>query len=609
MKLIHQSQRVYQLLKNCVKPAFSYLKQGYQARLLKAHCLQFAKHLFRHIHSFGTALDKDYRDLGDLRGPRMQKLKSLTAGLHALLPADKHFSYSILICLSSQPHPERFRKSLLSALEQTAPHLDVLIGYGQGQPSKDIEHTVEDCRRAFPERLRTFPYSTVHQHEILNALAQEANGHYLFILDFEDWIRPDFLFRCEQLLRLVKDKGFSCIYTDEYEINDSDHPIPGKQIQKPHQLVFPYLFTNVIQKSLLIPRHLWALAGGIKPVRLEDRLWDLCLRLDLAGAYFHHLPFCLYARRAGHYYPPVKNPISFLEQLNAYSKSKELQWDWTEGYLPDSYRAIPTLASHPDVHVIIPFKNQKELTLKTVRSLLKQRGVQVKITAVDNASQDTSIGEEIRQLGGEVLLVSEPFNFSRLNNLAIERTQVAQDCPYVLFINNDVELEPDALHEMCRWIDQPRIGLVGCRLHYPNGLLQHGGIDLKRDAPAHQMIWNHSEKMASADRQRLTKIIRIADAVTAACALMKKDFFVEIGGFDEIWYPIAYSDTNLAVKIQAKGRLCLYTPYASGVHHESISRQYENIEDVEMSNWLHEQYLAQHLSEKITNDVYQASQF
>jgi GT2 family glycosyltransferase len=345
----------------------------------------------------------------------------------------------------------------------------------------------------------------------------------------------------------------------------------------------------VLGKSVLFPKKLWESAGGVRNYS-DASVWEFGLRLDQVGAIFRHLPFNLYARRRGN----ATENLSTIPALEMYSKRKNLNWIFREGPITGSVRAIPSLLEMPSVQVIIPFKEQKELTLCTVNSLLRQREVNICITAVDNGSRDLTIGEAIKALGGEVMRVEEPFNFSRLNNLGVRNTAVAGVCPYLLFLNNDVELEERALLEMCRWIEQPSIGMVGCRLVYPNGLLQHGGIDLKSDAPAHQMLWNHSEKMTASPKQRAAQIIRLADAVTAACALMKREIFTSIGGFDEVWYPVAYSDTSLAVKVEAMGLHILYTPFAQGVHHESVSREYENIEDVEMSSWLHQHFVRHH---------------
>jgi GT2 family glycosyltransferase len=73
--------------------------------------------------------------------------------------------------------------------------------------------------------------------------------------------------------------------------------------------------------------------------------------------------------------------------------------------------------------------------------------------------------------------------------------------------------------------------------------------------------------------------------VTAACLLVKKETFLKVGGFDEIWYPIAFSDTDLAMRVRRLGLYSLYTPFASGVHYESASRGPGVYEEPEASYW------------------------
>ena len=94
----------------------------------------------------------------------------------------------------------------------------------------------------------------------------------------------------------------------------------------------------------------------------------------------------------------------------------------------------------------------------------------------------------------------------------------------LLFLNNDVELEPGALSEMVRWLDQPGIGMVGCRLHYPDGRLQHGGVRL-HDRVKKAMEWDHVEKLRRFEELEEAKVLGIFDAVTAACAMMKREIF------------------------------------------------------------------------------------
>lgn len=575
--------------KHCIY-ATKYIYNGFRNGLGMAYFKQYIRLFFGYIDQFSEAIKEQGEFFGDLDSPQKQKLQRTTLGLHSLLPADSRFTYSILIPLIEKIDPTFFSTTLKAALNQTAPHLEVLVGLS-GTQSPEINQVLEKMKAEYPDKLMTLPLpSSVAQEAFASAtnrLANYSKGHFLLILHPADWIRPDLLFRYEQTLRLLPHPENTILYCNEFQINKYGYPIPNTQIEKPEQPHFPYLLGDDIQHGMLIPKVLWNGAKGMRLGFPQAESFDLALRLDTHGAIFYNVPFYLYAHRAK---AAVSSTEADLRALSDYVKSKKLNWEIKTGLSPQTYRALPDIKKTPVIHVIVPFKNQKELTLSAIWHILKQEGVQVKITAVDNSSDDKSISAELEKLGVEVLHIDEPFNYSRLNNLAVERTKIGKDCPYILFLNNDVDLQSDALLEMSRWIDQPRVGMVGCRLHYPNNLLQHGSVELRSPSPLWRMTWEHIERLSPFERLQRAKRIRISKAVTGACALVRKNVFLSVGGFEEIWYPIAYSDTNLAIKLALKGLLCLYTPYATGVHHESISRTLNNIEDYENSTWLHKRF-------------------
>jgi GT2 family glycosyltransferase len=160
--------------------------------------------------------------------------------------------------------------------------------------------------------------------------------------------------------------------------------------------------------------------------------------------------------------------------------------------------------------------------------------------------------------------------------------------PYVLFLNNDVILNEGALIEMSAWLKNfARIGIVGARLFYPNGLIQHGGIAHTRDSTLTENQWEHLDAKRTPESAKLSSTVLLTDAVTAACAMMRRSDFHKIGGFDEVLYPVAYSDTDLCSRLRKNlNQLCLMTPYAEGIHHESLSRGKNDIEDYEASGSL-----------------------
>jgi GT2 family glycosyltransferase len=565
----------------------TYLYAGWRSRLFKPYVKLCSHHFACYFRKFQRALYLGGVQTTHISDQQLKKMQRLSKGLHTLLPSRPDLTYSVIFSVKA-PKVEFFRTSLESVLHQSPEALEMLIGFSN-KPTPELEKIVSELSRSHPNKIRVFDFPADQEREsIENQLAEKASGNFLFFMGQEDWIRPDLLFRYEQTLRIFAEPEKIVLYCDVHEISDNNYFIPQSKHQQPSQLNFPYFFKLFLVRGFLIPKGLWQKTAGWRSSLRGAEEEDLLLQLDVAGATFQHIPFCLYAVRASTYtrQRQMKSRETFLHSLEHYTQAKNLDWKWSTGYQSSSVRAVPAIMPGHRLQVIIPYKDQKELTLKCVHSLLKQQGVDFTLTAVDNRSTDSSIAENIRRLGGEVLFIDEPFNYSRLNNLAVKRTQKATDCDILVFLNNDVELEPEALQEMLRWMDQPQIGMVGCRLHYPDGRLQHGGVSLNTQEGS-EMWWEHVEKFRSFKEMDVTKALGVFDAVTAACAMVKRDTFLEVGGFDEVWYPIGYSDTNLAVKLGLHGLKSFYTPYAVGIHYESVSRQ-TSIEDFENSWWLHQ---------------------
>jgi len=551
----------------------------------------------RKLRDFNDRVLSDFPEtiasMVDLNSPDLQALKNRVRGLHPLLPEHDQYRYSILIPVY-RPDPIFFEKALRSALDQSAPHLEILIGYDGPQSPKVID-VVERLQKTSLTPIIAVQLDRGKTNggisHTTNELAKRASGNFLLLMDHDDWIRPDLLYRYEQTLRLQKKPENTVLYCDEYKINERDEVIPSSYLHKPDSPVFPYLFINWICHCLLVPRDLWLKVGGLRSKCDGAQDFDISLRLDANGAEFKNVPVYMYAWRS-HSKSTAQSSTqkdyatpAGIRALENYVAQKGLNWKIDRGYFPNSYRAIPELTATPAIHVIMPFKDAKELTLKAVKSVLNQLGVQLKITAVDNGSADSSITLELKKLSVEVLQLNEPFNYSRINNFAVKNSKYT-GIPLLLFLNNDVELEAGALLEMCRWIDQPKIGIVGARLNYPSGLLQHGGVDLNPQGVRSEMNWQHTSAGRKFEDADLGRVVRICDAVTAACLLMKKSTFEAVGGFDEIWYPVAYSDTELARRVRTLGLFALYTPYAQGTHFESFTRKKQHFEDFERSSWL-----------------------
>jgi GT2 family glycosyltransferase len=165
---------------------------------------------------------------------------------------------------------------------------------------------------------------------------------------------------------------------------------------------------------------------------------------------------------------------------------------------------------------------------------------------------------------------TRPFNYSALNNAAVQAT----DAEVIGLINNDIEvITPEWLTEMVSHAMRPSVGAVGARLWYPTKLLQHGGVVMALGGlagHAHPNLpFGHPGYVGRA------ALAQNFSAVTAACLVIRRDRYLQVGGLNEIELTVAYNDVDLCLKLVDAGYRNVWTPFADLYHHESATRGYE----------------------------------
>jgi GT2 family glycosyltransferase len=223
------------------------------------------------------------------------------------------------------------------------------------------------------------------------------------------------------------------------------------------------------------------------------------------------------------------------------------------------------------VSIIIPFRDRVGLLRNCLRGLRRTSYRRCEVILVDNGSTCSRTRRYLSRLQGRkrlrVISCAGDFNFSRLCN----RGAAEARGDYLLFLNSDIEVvHPDWLERLLEAAGHPRIGIVGATLLYPDGTLQHAGI-----FPLAAGEWTHAHRGLSADATAYPELsqLRAVPAVTAACLLMRRDRFRELGGFDER-LAVTCNDVDLCCRARARGLLVAITPHARLVHYESLSRGY-----------------------------------
>lgn len=224
--------------------------------------------------------------------------------------------------------------------------------------------------------------------------------------------------------------------------------------------------------------------------------------------------------------------------------------------------------------VIIPTRDAADLLERCVGSLTRLAAAPglLSFIILDNRSQEPATAALLERLRARpnvrVLAHDEPFNWSRMNNLAAAQTAA----PLLVFANNDVEMRTagwDA--QLRRRLAEPRAGLVGARLLYPDGQVQHAGIVLGPGdgRPVHDGLGAPGDAPGPLGRWIRP---RRAAAVTGAFMAVRRDLFQTLGGFDAARLAIAYNDIDLCLKVRAAGFDVLYDAGLELTHHESRTR-------------------------------------
>ena len=269
----------------------------------------------------------------------------------------------------------------------------------------------------------------------------------------------------------------------------------------------------------------------------------------------------------------------------------------------------PTPKDWPFVHLVILTRDRFELISRCIESLLQYtKYPKLRITVIDNGSQDPQARDYLSQLSGrdeslniEVIRDERPFNFSALNNNAVNETQDG----VLVFLNNDIEiLTPNWLKTMVRHALRKDVGCVGAKLLYPDGTIQHLGVQLGEDHIASHLYRSVEPSVWPADDPLLSCTSNPA-AVTAAAMAIEATKFHAVGGFNEWDLAVAYNDVDLCLKLETLGYRSVCLPDVTMTHLESATRHADMVKQTTHSSRLRRErkefnWMRQHWHARIT---------
>lgn len=406
-----------------------------------------------------------------------------------------------------------------------------------------------------------------------NRALELATGEFIGLLDHDDELTPDSLYEVVSTLQIV---DADLIYSDEDKRDEEGRRCEPffKPAWSP-DLLYSYMYLchfSVYRKSV-IDR-----LGGFREGFDGSQDYDLALRFTETTNKIAHIPKILYHWRkvpASTSATITAKPEAFLAAQKALADALlrrniagEVEINPEYGY----YRIRREIVSPGKVTIIIPTRDRLSLLRRCIDSIESATDYKnYEIVIVDNGSEDSETLGYLKHTPHRVIRDEGEFNFSRLNNLAARQS----DGEYLLLMNNDTEvIAGEWLSAMVEHAQRPEVGAVGAKLLYPDGRIQHAGVVIGLGGVA-----GHSHKFADGFRgtgyAHFPNLIRNYGAVTAACLMMRREVFNEMGGLNEQELAVAFNDVDLCLRLRKRGYLIVYTPYALLYHHESASRGYE----------------------------------
>lgn len=472
--------------------------------------------------------------------------------------------------------PLFLRQMLDSLVAQTYGGWELCIANGSPD-DKEMEAVLEEYEKRDSRIRHENLKENLGIAENTNAAFRMAKGEFIGLLDHDDLLAPNALY--EIALALEKNPEADVVYTDEDKVTTDlkEHFQPHL---KPDFNLDLLRSNNYICHFFTVRREIVEQVGGFRKEFDGAQDYDFIFRCTEEARKILHIPEILYHWRT-HKESTADNPASKMYAFEAGKRAIEahLKRTGTDGevsHTPDLgfYRVKYPVKGEPLISIIIPNKDEKESLEACLKSIWEKTTYKnYEIIVVENNSTSDEIFQyykEISQKGVRLLRWKKEFNYSAINNFGAAHAKGE----FLLFLNNDVTvITPDWLTELAGLCQRKEVGAAGVKLLYPDNTIQHagcvigiGGIagHMFVDMPANRTGYLHK-----------ASLLQDMSAVTAACMIMKKQVFDQVGGFTEK-LAVAFNDVDLCLKINKAGSLVVYDPYVQLYHMESKTRGAED---------------------------------
>ncbi len=479
--------------------------------------------------------------------------------------------------------PELLVECIESMLNQTYKNFEICIS-DDNSPNDEIRTILSRYAAEHDNIKVTFRRRNGHISANSNSAIALATGDYIVLVDHDDVI-PDYsLFTVAYYINLHPQA--QVIFSDEDKISATGDRRFDPYFKSAFSRILLYGH-NMVSHLGIYKKSLVDQLGGFRLGLEGSQDYDLALRChDIVGDDgFLHIPHILYHWRT----IPGSTSLSADQKsyavvaaemaINGHFERTNRPLRSVNGLAPGLTAVKPSIELDTSISIIIPTRDGLDVLRPCLEAIEARYPSNIEILIVDNGSQTPAMLAYLDSLKDQdhirVLRYDHPFNFSELNNYAVLHARGEILC----FLNDDTEVQSrDWLNQARTLLSMPDVGVVGARLMFPNGDLQHFGIGLGigrhrvAGTPHGGTPGDHFGYFGKA------RLMQEFSAVTAACMFVRKADFERLGGFDPA-FRVAYNDIDLCLRFRAENLRVLCDPEIELIHKESRTRGSDKTEE------------------------------
>ena len=477
----------------------------------------------------------------------------------------------VSVIVPTYNRPQMLIDAIQSILDQSYKNVEIVVINDCGTDVKEIVRGLNIRNNII--------YLNHHTNKGLaasrNTGIKAASGKYIAYLDDDDIYYPNHL---ETLVNVIEEGKYKVAYTDAYRafqvLENGHYRITRRDIP----------FSNDFDRDLLLIQNISPVNCFVHAKSCLDEVglfdedlhahedWDLWIRLSREYDFKHIRKVTAEFRwrmdgstMSSSRLPEFLRTMGIIyRRYNRYAQGKPEILNNQREKLGNLEQLVARQANTFRCSIIIPVFNQVDYTRQCLAALIEHTPSELyEVIIVDNGSTDGT-GNFLATLEGDVKLITNAQNrgFSKACNQGAQAAAGA----YLVFLNNDTVPHEHWLTELIDVADAlDDVAVVGSKLLYPDGTIQHAGVVTPPDHLYHFMRGNFPPANKPRDFQ----------IVTAACLLIRRDIFLALGGFDETFIN-GGEDVDLCLKIREHGYRVFYNPRSVLTHYESVSEGRHN---------------------------------